>query len=178
MLMLVENLFVYEEGWARRLSQTLMAKPGQNLVPTFVVSDVSDVFFSWMGALANTRGLGDLRFKKFGVTAEPEVRTKLLAGKEWAYVVLVSDGVSSTLSDDEIVDLARDAPDPKAAAEKILSFVAELGGEDNLTAIVLPLSGWGKIRGPDKTKELREYRRKQAGECKIICLMPEAQHFL
>lgn len=125
--------------------------------------------------------LGDLRFKKFGVTAEPEVRTKLLegneyepflmittvdtliAGGEWAYVVLVSDGVSSTLSDDEIVDLARDAPDPKAAADRILSFVQELGGEDNRTAIVLPLSGWGKIRGPDKTKELREYRRRQAG---------------
>ncbi|KAJ3854085.1 phosphatase 2C-like domain-containing protein [Lentinula lateritia] len=116
----------------------------------------------WMGALDNTRGLGDLRFKKFGVTAEPEVRTKLLRGGEWAYIVLVSDGVSSTLSDDEIVDLARDAPDPKAAADRILSFVQELGGEDNRTAIVLPLSGWGKIRGPDKTKELREYRRRQA----------------
>ncbi|KAH7870729.1 phosphatase 2C-like domain-containing protein [Lentinula edodes] len=116
----------------------------------------------WMGALDNTRGLGDLRFKKFGVTAEPEVRTKLLEGGEWAYVVLVSDGVSSSLSDDEIVDLARDAPDPKAAADRILSFVQELGGEDNRTAIVLPLSGWGKIRGPDKTKELREYRRRQA----------------
>ncbi|KAJ3721523.1 protein serine/threonine phosphatase 2C [Lentinula raphanica] len=116
----------------------------------------------WMGALANTRGLGDLRYKKFGVTAEPEVRTKLLEGDEWAYIVLVSDGVSSTLSDDEIVDLARDAPDPKVAAERILSFVQELGGEDNRTAIVIPLSGWGKIQGPDKTKELREYRRKQA----------------
>lgn len=52
----------------------------------------------WMGALANTRwyvhfvyvpvklttgavySLGDLRFKKFGVTPEPEVRTKLLEG--------------------------------------------------------------------------------------------------
>ncbi|KAJ3734723.1 phosphatase 2C-like domain-containing protein [Lentinula guzmanii] len=117
----------------------------------------------WMGALANTRGLGDLRFKKFGVTAEPEVRTKLLEGEEWAYMVMVSDGVSSTLSDDEIVDLARDAPDPKVAADRILSFVQELGGEDNRTAIVIPLSGWGKIRGSDKTKELREYRRKQAG---------------
>lgn len=92
------------------------------------------------------------------------MRTKLLERDEWAYIVLVSDGVSSTLSDDEIVDLARDAPDPKAAAEGILSFVEELGGEDNLTAIVIPLSGWGKIRGPDKTKELREYRRRQAGQ--------------
>jgi len=77
--------------------------------------------------------------------------------------VLVSDGISSELSDDEIVDLARGSPDPKTAAERILAFSEELGGEDNATAVVVPLAGWGRIEGPDKTKELREYRRKQAG---------------
>ncbi|KAF8973697.1 phosphatase 2C-like domain-containing protein [Flammula alnicola] len=116
----------------------------------------------WMGALANTRCLGDLRYKRFGVTPEPEVRTKLLDGKEWAFMVLVSDGISSILSDDEIVDLARGAPNPKAAAERILAFSEELGGEDNATAIVVPLAGWGEIEGPDKTKDLREYRQRQA----------------
>jgi protein phosphatase PTC6 len=34
----------------------------------------------WMGALENTRGLGDLKFKPFGVTPEPEVRSKFLEG--------------------------------------------------------------------------------------------------
>ncbi|KAJ7169766.1 phosphatase 2C-like domain-containing protein [Mycena filopes] len=116
----------------------------------------------WMGALANTRCLGDLRYKKFGVTPEPEVRTKLLEGSKWAYLVLISDGISSMLSDSEVVDLARDAPDPKTAAERILSFAEELGGEDNATVIVVPLAGWGKIQGPDSTRELREYRRMQA----------------
>ncbi|KAJ6604536.1 phosphatase 2C-like domain-containing protein [Mycena vulgaris] len=116
----------------------------------------------WMGALANTRCLGDLRYKKFGVTPEPEVRTKLLEGPEWAYIVLISDGISSMLSDSEVVDLARNAPDPKTAAERILSFAEELGGEDNATVIVVPLAGWGKIRGPDSTRELRDYRRLQA----------------
>jgi len=116
----------------------------------------------WMGALANTRGLGDLQYKKFGVTPEPEVRTKLLENKAWAYIVLVSDGVSSVMSDDEVVDLARDAADPKQAAERILAFAEEMGSEDNATAIVVPLAGWGKIQGPDKTKELREYRQRQA----------------
>ncbi|KAG6851211.1 hypothetical protein H0H93_015221 [Arthromyces matolae] len=124
--------------------------------------------------------LGDLRFKKFGVTPEPQVQTKLLngpkfmssfciqcpheqsPGKDWAYIVLVSDGVSSILSDSEVVDLARGARDPKAAAEAILSFAQELGGEDNATAIVVPLAGWGLITGPDSTKDLREYRKQQA----------------
>lgn len=123
--------------------------------------------------------LGDLRYKKFGVTAEPEVRTKVLEGSsvyrrsrfqsklflgaDWAFIVLVSDGISAILSDDEIVDLVRDANDPKTAAEKILAFSEELGGNDNATAIVIPLAGWNKIDGPDKTRELRDYRRLQAG---------------
>ncbi|KAJ7125697.1 phosphatase 2C-like domain-containing protein [Mycena crocata] len=118
--------------------------------------------YSWMGALENTRCLGDLRYKKFGITPEPEVRTKLLDGSEWAYLILVSDGISSVLSDSEVVDLARNAADPKAAAERILAFAQELGGEDNATVIVVPLAGWGKIRGPDSTQELRDYRRHQA----------------
>lgn len=57
----------------------------------------------------------------------------------------------------------RDTNDPKAAAEKILAFSEELGGNDNATAIVVPLAGWNKIDGPDKTRELRDYRRLQAG---------------
>lgn len=81
--------------------------------------------------------------------------------------MFVSDGVSSMLSDDEVVDLARDARDPKAGADKILAFAQELGGDDNATAIVVPLAGWGQINGPDKTKELREYRRQQAGMSQI-----------
>jgi len=77
-------------------------------------------------------------------------------------MVLISDGISSMLSDNEVVGLARDSVDPKEAALRILAFAEELGGEDNATAVVVPLRGWGKIQGPDKTKELREYRRRQA----------------
>ncbi|OAX44172.1 protein serine/threonine phosphatase 2C [Rhizopogon vinicolor AM-OR11-026] len=116
----------------------------------------------WMGALANTRALGDLKWKPYGVTPEPDVRTMLLEGDKWAYMIIVSDGVSSTLSDQEIVDVARDAPSPKTAAEQILSYSEELGGEDNATVVVVPLSGWGQIQGPDRTRALREYRKEQA----------------
>lgn len=69
----------------------------------------------------------------------------LFAGSEWAFLVLISDGISSMLSDSEVVDLARNAADPKSAAEHILSFAEELGGEDNATVIVVPLAGWGKV---------------------------------
>lgn len=106
--------------------------------------------------------LGDLRFKPFGVTAEPEVHTKLLERGEWAFLVLLSDGISSVVSDDEVVDLARGARDPRAGAQAILSYAEELGVEDNATALVVPLSGWSHVRGPDKTKDLRAYRREQS----------------
>lgn len=78
-------------------------------------------------------------------------------------MVVVSDGISSSLSDDEIVDLTRNAPTPKAAADRILSFAQEIGQWDNATAIVVPLAGWGQIEGPDKSLALREFRRQQAG---------------
>lgn len=29
-----------------------------------------------------------------------------------------------------------------------------------MTALVVPLSGWGKVTGEDRTRELREYRAK------------------
>ena len=105
-----------------------------------------------------------MNYKRFGVTAEPEVKTKLPRLSEWAYIVLLTDGISSVLSDAEIVDLARNAKDPREAAKTIVDFADEVGSEDNLTAMIVPLAGWGKVRGPDRTKELREYRRTEASK--------------
>lgn len=115
----------------------------------------------FMGALANTRCLGDLRYKPFGVTPEPEITTKLLENGEWAFIIMVSDGVSSVVSDAEMCGLARNARTPKDAAAAILSFAEEMGSEDNSTALVLPLAGWGQVQGPDHTAELRKYRQVQ-----------------
>ena len=74
---------------------------------------------------------------------------------------MLSDGISSVVSDDEISDLARGAKTPREAADRILAFAEEMGSEDNCTALVVPLAGWGKISGQDRTRELREYRKKQ-----------------
>jgi len=104
---------------------------------------------------------GDLKWKSWGVTAEPEVKTKLVDGHDWAFMVLVSDGISSVVSDQEIVDLARGATSPKHAANRIQSFAEDMGSSDNMTAIVLPFSGWGQTSGHDRTKKLREYRSSQ-----------------
>jgi len=116
----------------------------------------------WMGAVANTRGLGDEEFKPVGVTPEPEVKRRVLTGKDWAFLVFVSDGITCTASNEEIVDLARNAKTPKEAAQNILAYAEELGSEDNSTVIVVPLAGWGTVRGPDRTYERRIHRKKQA----------------
>lgn len=132
----------------------------RRMMGTGVIADsFGDV--RWMGALENTRSLGDLKWKPWGVTAEPEVKTKLIESPHWAFMVLVSDGISSVVSDQEIVDLARGATSPKHAATRILSFAEEMGSSDNLTAIVLPFAGWGRVGGSDQTKKLREYRSSQ-----------------
>jgi len=118
----------------------------------------------WMGAVANTRGLGDTDFKRFGVTPEPEVRRRVLRNRDWAFLAMVSDGISSQLTDDEIVDLARGTTNAGEAAEAILRFTEEVGGDDNATVIIVPLSGWRQVRGPDRTADLRAYRKRQAGD--------------
>ncbi|KZP02073.1 hypothetical protein FIBSPDRAFT_1056108 [Athelia psychrophila] len=59
-------------------------------------------------------------------------------------------------------DLGWIPKDPKEAADRILAYAEEMGSEDNATAIVVPLAGWGKITDPDKTTELREYRQQNA----------------
>ncbi|WVO18090.1 hypothetical protein L204_105791 [Cryptococcus depauperatus] len=116
----------------------------------------------WMGAVENTRGFGDGAFKASGVTAEPDVSTRVVDGEECCYLVLATDGITSMISDQEIVDLARRSIDPTRAAKTIVHFAEDLGASDNCTCIVVPLAGWAKVGGEDRTADRREYRRKNA----------------
>ena len=79
-------------------------------------------------------------------------------GQEFSHLTLVSDGVSSVVSDEEISDLARGARSPREAAQRIVTFASDMASQDNLTALVIPLAGWGKVTGPDRTKAFREDR--------------------
>ncbi|KAK0553993.1 Protein phosphatase 2C 6 [Tilletia horrida] len=113
----------------------------------------------WMGALANTRAFGDSRYKRAGVTAEPEVITRIINGDDFAFIIAFSDGIGGVMSDQEIVDLCRDAKHPSQAAKSVLTFAEELGSEDNGTVLCIPMRGWGQVGGKDTTKERRELRR-------------------
>lgn len=113
----------------------------------------------WMGALANTRAFGDSRFKKVGITSEPEIFSQVVKGADYSFLVAFSDGVGGVISDQEVVDLCRDAKHPSQAANNVLRFAEELGAQDNCTVIVIPLKAWGKVGGKDLTRERREMRR-------------------
>ncbi|KAJ9475361.1 [Pyruvate dehydrogenase [acetyl-transferring]]-phosphatase 2, mitochondrial [Pseudozyma hubeiensis] len=113
----------------------------------------------WMGALANTRAFGDSRFKKVGITVEPEIFSQVVRGSDYGFLIAFSDGVGGVMSDQEVVDLCRNAKHPTQAAQNVLTFAEELGAQDNCTVMVIPLKGWGKVGGQDLTRERREMRR-------------------
>ena len=120
-----------------------------------------------MSGLANTRAFGDMRSKRIGVSAEPEIRRVELAPAEYSFLVLVSDGVSGTLTDQEIVDVVKEAKTPEQGARDVVGFATEVSREgDNATCLVVRLGGWERRieggMGSMWTKEVRDFRKGDA----------------
>ncbi|ORE21162.1 protein serine/threonine phosphatase 2C [Rhizopus microsporus] len=111
-----------------------------------------------MGMLATSRAFGDAKLKKYGVSSEPDiVRYRIRQKNPAAFMVLVTDGITSVLSDQEVVDIVKQHNEPARAARKIVDTADELHSEDNITAMVVRLKDWGK-RMHDHTSDLRVYR--------------------
>ncbi|KAF2124793.1 protein phosphatase-like protein 2c [Dothidotthia symphoricarpi CBS 119687] len=123
-----------------------------------------------ISGLANTRAFGDMASKRVGVSAEPEVRRIELSPAEYSFVVLCSDGVSGHLSDQEIVDVVKEARTPEQGARDLVSFAVETStgseGADNATGLVVRLGGWERRGegglGSMGTKEMRDWRKQEA----------------
>jgi protein phosphatase PTC6 len=120
-----------------------------------------------MSGLANTRAFGDMRSKRIGVSAEPEIRRYELGPAQYSFLVLVSDGVSGTLSDQEIVDVVKEAKTPEQGAKDVVGFATEVSREgDNATCLVIRLGGWERRgeggMGSLGTKEARDFKRQDA----------------
>lgn len=123
-----------------------------------------------LGYLANTRSFGDMPSKRLGVSAEPEIRRTEICASEYSFLVLISDGVSNTLSDQEIVDTIKEAKTPEAGAEEVVAFSTECSENeaDNATCLVVRLGGWERRSegggGGWGTRERRDWRRREAGD--------------
>ncbi|EME84177.1 uncharacterized protein MYCFIDRAFT_133445 [Pseudocercospora fijiensis CIRAD86] len=119
--------------------------------------------------LANTRAFGDIGSKRIGVSAEPQLTTVEIPPAGYAFIVLVSDGVSGHLEDQEIVDIVKEAKTPDQASKDLVSFAVETAGDaDNATALVVRLGGWERRNegggGSLGTKEQRDYRKREADD--------------
>ncbi len=58
------------------------------------------------GELAVSRSVGDLQYRPFGLTAEPEFSKWHEAGPGDEWLILASDGVFESLTEDQICDIA------------------------------------------------------------------------
>lgn len=60
-------------------------------------------------------------------------------------LLLCTDGLTDTVSDDEILALVTDAVNPVLACERLVSLANERGGQDNITAVVVFLADEGYL---------------------------------
>lgn len=120
-----------------------------------------------IAGLANSRAFGDIRSKRIGVSAEPEITRAELGPAQYSFLVLMSDGVSGTLSDQEIVDVIKEARTPEEGARKVVEYATEVSSDgDNATCQVVRLGGWERRSeggvGSMGTKEFRDARKAEA----------------
>lgn len=115
------------------------------------------------GQFANTRSFGDAKMKRAGVSAEPQLAIVDCDRNSYSFMVMVTDGISGVLSDQEIVDLVKFSEEPGKAAEAVVKLAEELGTDDNSTCCVVRLPAWHhEIDKVDYTKDLRAYRKENA----------------
>lgn len=120
-----------------------------------------------MSGLANTRAFGDIQYKRIGVSAEPDIRRIEAGAAEYSFLVLMTDGVSGTLTDQEVVDIIKEAKTPDQGARDVVSFATEVSKDgDNATCLVVRLGGWERRLegglGSMGSKEIRDWRRQEA----------------
>ncbi|KAK0705350.1 phosphatase 2C-like domain-containing protein [Lasiosphaeris hirsuta] len=117
--------------------------------------------------LANSRAFGDMQSKRIGVSAEPDITRVDMGPAEFSFLVLMSDGVSGSLSDQEIVDVIKEARTPEEGARHVVEYATEISSNgDNATCLVVRLGGWERRSegglGSLGTKEVRDARRAEA----------------
>ncbi|KIW68057.1 hypothetical protein PV04_04027 [Phialophora macrospora] len=141
-----------------------------NRLRRYAASFVTDSFGQErISGLANTRAFGDIASKRLGVSAEPEIKRVEVGPAEYSFMVLMSDGVSGTLEDQEVVDLVKESRTPEQAARNVVNFATEVSTEgDNATCLVVRMGGWERRQegghGSLGTKESRDFKRQQASD--------------
>lgn len=61
-------------------------------------------------------------------------------------VLICSDGLYSMISDDDIMHILNKEPDPQVAADRLVKEACAAGGHDNVTVIIVDVSGYVEIK--------------------------------
>ena len=88
------------------------------------------------GGLAITRALGDHAYKTFGVSVTPYVVRHVLRPFD-KFLIIASDGVWDTVTDQQAVTLCKEGMDTKEMAEAIVRFALDKGSADNISCMVI-----------------------------------------
>ena len=59
--------------------------------------------------------------------------------------MLVTDGITYVMSDEEMAKIVGQCDDPNAAASRLVDQALLHASRDNCTALVLPLGAWNKV---------------------------------
>ncbi len=70
-------------------------------------------------------------------------------------LLLCSDGLSSMITDDGIEDTLSRIEDPQRAADALVDQAIQAGGHDNVTVIVVNISGFGELREKKRNRKVR-----------------------
>ncbi|GLE00248.1 hypothetical protein PINS_up008975 [Pythium insidiosum] len=89
------------------------------------------------GILAVSRAIGDRMLKPF-VVAEPEVK-ELTRTAQDQYLIVASDGVWDTVSNEDAAELVMKHDDPQAAAKHLMEEAYARGSLDNICVMVIDL---------------------------------------
>jgi protein phosphatase len=92
--------------------------------------------------------------RALGVDPEVEVDTRTYAGRAGDVVLLCSDGLTSMISEDEIVSILNGEDDLDRAAERLIAAANEAGGRDNITVILFRLEEAGGPAGTDEPTQV------------------------
>ncbi|OQR67947.1 protein phosphatase 1L-like [Tropilaelaps mercedesae] len=110
------------------------------------------------GILATSRAIGDYPLKDRNyVTAEPDILTFNLTQQQASFIILASDGLWDTVSNEEAVAFLRGKRSLTGAGKELARRSYQKGSQDNITVLVIDLSKYPTLQQSlMKSKEERD----------------------
>jgi protein phosphatase len=76
-----------------------------------------------------------------GASTDVQVDTKVVSLSPGDRVLLCTDGLWEPVSDEEILKVVMQSTDPQVACEKLVSLANERGGKDNISIVIVEMTG-------------------------------------